>query len=77
VLYQPETRELSSKLLRIERDAGAAVLGVSRIAVDAQTHLAVYLLKAKANDLRSFGDRVLGLKGVLHGELVLTVPPKK
>jgi CopG family transcriptional regulator, nickel-responsive regulator len=77
VLYRPDTRELSTKLLRIEQEAGAAVLGVSRVAVDAQTHLAVYLLKAKANDLRTFGDRVLGLKGVLHGELVLTVPPKK
>lgn len=75
LLYDHEQRELSEKLVEAgHHDSGAQVIASMHVHLDDRLCLEVLALRGLPAGLRQFADGVLGLKGVLHGELVLSSP---
>lgn len=75
LLYDHEQRELSEKLVEAgHHSTGAQVVASMHVHLDARLCLEVLALRGPVADLRHFADGVLGLKGVLHGRLVVSTP---
>ncbi|MCG3191153.1 MAG: nickel-responsive transcriptional regulator NikR [Thermoanaerobaculia bacterium] len=72
LVYDHDTRELSDRLVEIGHEHHANILSTLHIHLDHDLCLEVMALKGKRRDLRRLAARVLGLKGVLHGGLVMT-----
>ena len=75
LLYDHEQRELSDKLVEAgHHHSGAQVIASMHVHLDDRLCLEVLALRGKPAGLRQFADGVLGLKGVLHGQLVISSP---
>ncbi len=75
LLYDHAQRELSEKLVEAgHHGSGAEVLASMHVHLDARLCLEVLTLRGRPADLESFADSILGLKGVLHGKLVVSAP---
>jgi len=72
LVYDHDTRELADRLVEIGHEHHASILSTLHIHLDHDLCLEVMALKGKRRDLRRLASRVLGLKGVLHGGLVVT-----
>lgn len=71
LVYDHDTRELSDRLVEIGHDHHASVLSTLHVHLDHDLCLEVMALRGRRRDLRRLAGQVLGLKGVLHGGLVL------
>jgi CopG family nickel-responsive transcriptional regulator len=75
LLYDHEQRELSEKLTEAgHHHAGARVLASMHVHLDDRLCLEILALRGRPVELRAFADGLLGLKGVLHGQLVVSSP---
>jgi CopG family nickel-responsive transcriptional regulator len=74
LVYDHVQRELSNRLVSAgHRHAhGATVLSTLHVHLDGDLCLEVMALEGRAPDLRHFADHLIGLKGVKHGQLVLS-----
>lgn len=75
LLYDHEQRELSDKLTEAgHHHSGAKVIASMHVHLDDRLCLEVLALRGRPAGLRQFADGLLGLKGVLHGQLVVSSP---
>lgn len=75
LLYDHEQRELAERLVEAgHHHPGARVLATLHVHLDERLCLEVLAMRGTPKGLRSFADAVLGLKGVLHGQLVVSSP---
>lgn len=75
LLYDHEQRELSDKLTEAgHHHSGAKVIASMHVHLDDRLCLEVLALRGRPARLRQFADGLLGLKGVLHGQLVVSSP---
>lgn len=75
LLYDHEQRELSDKLTEAgHHHSGARVIASMHVHLDDRLCLEVLALRGRPALLRQFADGLLGLKGVLHGQLVVSSP---
>ena len=72
LVYDHDTRELSDRLVEIGHEHHAQILSTLHVHLDHDLCLEVMALRGKRRDLRRLASRVLGLKGVLHGGLVVS-----
>ncbi len=72
LVYDHDTRELSDRLVEIGHEHHTRILSTLHVHLDDRLCLEVMALRGKRGDLRRLSSQVLGLKGVLHGGLVLT-----
>jgi CopG family nickel-responsive transcriptional regulator len=74
LVYDHVQRELSNRLVSAgHRHAhGATVLSTMHVHLDGDLCLEVMALEGRPDDLRHFADHLIGLKGVKHGQLVLS-----
>lgn len=72
LIYDHDQRELSDRLVEIGHAHHAHVLATMHVHLDAHLCLEVLALEGPVGTLRTFADQVLGLKGVLHGQLVMS-----
>lgn len=72
LIYDHDQRELSDRLVEAGHAHHAHVLATMHVHLDAHLCLEVLALEGPVAVLRTFADQVLGLKGVLHGQLVMS-----
>lgn len=72
LVYDHDQRELSDRLVEAGHSHHAHVLATMHVHLDAHLCLEVLALEGPVATLRTFADQVLGLKGVLHGQLVMS-----
>jgi len=72
LVYDHAQRELSDRLVAHGHEHHARVLSTLHVHLDERMCLEVMALKGKSADLRHFADHLIGLKGVKHGQLVLS-----
>jgi CopG family nickel-responsive transcriptional regulator len=72
LVYDHDTRELSDRLVEIGHEHHASILSTLHVHLDHDLCLEVMALRGRRRDLRRLAGQVLGLKGVLHGGLVLS-----
>jgi CopG family nickel-responsive transcriptional regulator len=72
LLYDHEQRELAERLVEAGHTHRARVLSTLHVHLDHRLCLEVQVLQGEPAELRHYADHLLGMRGVKHGELVLT-----
>jgi CopG family transcriptional regulator, nickel-responsive regulator len=72
LVYDHHVPNLSEKLTGAQHSAGAMILAATHVHLDHQYCLEVVIMKGKSRELQELADRMLALRGVELGKLVLT-----
>ncbi len=72
MIYNHHVSSLNERLLDIQHDHHQEILTTTHIHVDHHTCLEVLVLKGKTGDIQQLADHIKALKGIKHGELVIT-----
>lgn len=72
MVYNHHAGGLASKLLNIQHKHHEQTLTTTHIHIDNHNCLEVLVLKGKTGEMQKLADEIRGLKGIKHGELVIT-----
>jgi len=72
LVYDHHVPSLGQKLTEIQHRAGAMVLAATHVHLDNHYCLEVIIMKGLSREIQAIADRMLALRGVELGKLVLT-----
>ena len=72
MIYDHHTHPLTDKLLDLQHNHHEEILTTTHIHVDHHTCLEVLVLRGKTGNIQKLADTIKALKGIKHGELVIT-----
>jgi CopG family nickel-responsive transcriptional regulator len=72
LVYDHAQRELSDRLVEAGHHHRARILSTMHVHLDERLCLEIMALRGKPGKLRHLADHLIGLKGVQHGELVVS-----
>jgi CopG family nickel-responsive transcriptional regulator len=72
ILYNHHSGPLTERLLELQHEHHQHILTTTHIHVDHDNCLEVLILQGKTGDIQTLADNIKALKGIKHGELVLT-----
>ena len=72
IVFDPHMRDLSAKLTSAQHDHGDCIVSSMHVHLDHDHCLEVIVLKGPAGELQDFADAMLAIRGVKHGQLVMT-----
>jgi len=72
MIYNHHAGNLTNKLLDVQHHHHKEILTTTHIHVDHDNCLEVLVLKGKAGRIKRLADNIKSLKGIKHGELVMT-----
>jgi len=72
LVYDHHVPNLSEKLTEAQHTAGAMVLAATHVHLDHHYCLEVIIMKGRSKEIQGIADRILALRGVELGKLVLT-----
>lgn len=72
MIYDHHVGPLTNRLLELQHDHHHEILTTTHIHVDHDNCLEVLVLKGKTGEIKKLADSIKALKGIKHGELVLT-----
>jgi len=72
LVYDHHVPNLSQKLTEIQHHGGAMVLAATHVHLDHHYCLEVIIMRGRSRELRELADRMLAMRGVELGKLVLT-----
>ncbi len=71
LVYDHHKRDLQKKSTEIQHDSHDLILSVQHVHLDHDNCLETITVKGKAQKLVSLSNKLIGLKGVKHGKLVI------
>ena len=74
LIYDHHASGVSEKLTELQHANHHLVVSTSHAHLDHDSCLEVLIVHGKSGAVGQFADRLIGLKGVQHGRLVMTVP---
>ena len=72
MVYDHHTGKLTNKLLNIQHEHSNEILTTTHVHIDHHNCLEVLVLKGKTKNIQTLADSIKSLKGIKHGELVIT-----
>jgi len=72
MIYDHHTGNLTNELLNLQHDHTSEILSTTHIHIDHHNCLEVLVLKGKTGNIQKLADNIKALKGIKHGELVIT-----
>ena len=72
MIFDHHTGNLTNRLLSLQHDHHNDILSTTHIHVDHHNCLEVLVLKGKTGSIQKLADNIKSLKGIKHGELVIT-----
>ena len=72
IIYDHHAGNLTNRLLDLQHDHTKEILSTTHIHVDHHNCLEVLVLKGKTGHIQKLADNIKSLKGIKHGELVIT-----
>jgi len=72
MIYDHHTGNLTNRLLDLQHDHTKEILSTTHIHIDHDNCLEVLVLKGKTGKIQKLADNIKSLKGIKHGELVIT-----
>jgi len=72
LVYDHHKRELSNRSTTAQHAKHHLILSVQHVHLDHDLCLETIALKGKAHELKNLADQLIGMKGIKHGELVMT-----
>lgn len=77
LIYDHHLPNLSQKLTETQHHAHGMVLAATHVHLDDFYCLEVIIMKGRSNVIKEMSDRILSMRGVKHGKLVLTSTGKE
>jgi CopG family nickel-responsive transcriptional regulator len=74
LIYDHHAHGITEKLTEVQHENHELVVSTSHAHLDHDSCLEVLIVHGKSAQVAQFADRLIGLKGVQHGRLVMTVP---
>jgi CopG family nickel-responsive transcriptional regulator len=74
LIYDHHASGLPEKMMELQHENRELVVSTSHAHLDSDSCLEVLMVHGKSAKVEHFADRLIGLKGVQHGRLVMTVP---
>lgn len=72
MIYDHHEGALTNKLLDLQHQHHNEILSTTHIHIDHHNCLEVLVLKGKTGEIKKLADNIKALKGIKHGELVIT-----
>jgi CopG family nickel-responsive transcriptional regulator len=72
IIYDHHAGNLTNRLLDLQHDHTKEILSTTHIHIDHHNCLEVLVLKGKTGNIQKLADNIKSLKGIKHGELVIT-----
>jgi len=72
LVYDHHKREIDSKMNEVQHDYHRLILAAQHIHLNHDTCLETIAVKGKAKELTELADKLITIKGVKHGKLVMT-----
>jgi CopG family nickel-responsive transcriptional regulator len=72
LVYDHHKRDLQTKSTEVQHDFHHLILSVQHVHLDHHNCLETIAVKGKARDLKNLANSLIAIKGVKHGELVMT-----
>jgi CopG family nickel-responsive transcriptional regulator len=72
MIYDHHSGNITNKLLDVQHQHHREILTTTHIHVDHDNCLEVLVLKGKSGNIKKLADHIKSLKGITHGELVIT-----
>jgi len=72
MIYSHHEGTLTNKLLDLQHEHHNEILSTTHIHMDHHNCLEVLVLKGKTGEIKKLADNIKALKGIKHGELVIT-----
>ena len=72
MIYDHHAGNLTNRLLDLQHGHTKEILSTTHIHIDHHNCLEVLVLKGKTSNLQKLADNIKSLKGIKHGELVIT-----
>lgn len=73
LVYDHNRPELQNRLTSIQHDYHHLVLCTQHVHLDHSNCMETITLKGSADQLRELSDKLIALKGIIHGELMMSV----
>lgn len=74
LIYDHHSRLLPDKLMELQHEYHAVIISTVHSHLDHDMCLEVVVVKGKLKHVQELGSRLIGLKGVQHGKLVMSSP---
>ena len=74
LIYDHHSRLLPDKLMELQHQYHAVIISTVHSHLDHDMCLEVVVVKGKLKEVQELGSRLIGLKGVQHGKLVMSSP---
>ena len=74
IVYDHHRPNLTEKLIEAQHQLGGKVLSALHVHLDHHHCLEVVVVKGRSREVRDFANGILSLRGVNHGQLVVTSP---
>jgi CopG family transcriptional regulator, nickel-responsive regulator len=72
IVYDHHKKDLQTKSTDIQHDYHDLILSVQHVHLDHNNCLETIAVKGKASQLKDLSDRLIALKGIKHGKLVMS-----
>ena len=72
IIYDHHTGNLTNRLLNLQHNHAKEILSTTHIHIDHKNCLEILALKGKTTNIQKLADNIKSLKGIKHGELVIT-----
>jgi len=72
IVYDHHRPNLTERLVEAQHHAGGTVLAATHVHLDHHNCLEVIIMKGLGGDLKDLANGILSLRGVKHGQLVIT-----
>jgi len=74
IVYSHDVREISDKLNDIQHSYHQNIISTTHIHLDHHNCLEVLILKGKSSEIKSLSDKLMSIKNVRNGKLMLSTP---
>jgi CopG family nickel-responsive transcriptional regulator len=72
LVYDHHKRDLQTRSTDVQHDFHHLILSVQHVHLDHHNCLETIAVKGNANELKNLANRLIAIKGIKHGELVMT-----
>ena len=72
IVYDHHVRELTQTVIEEQHNTPAEVISSMHVHLDHHNCLEIIVVKGKGSVIQKFSDRMIGIRGVKHGNLSLT-----
>lgn len=76
LIYDHHSHGVTEKLTDAQHAHHELIVSTTHAHLDHESCLEVVIVHGRAAEVERFADRIIGLKGVQHGRLVMTAPEK-